>query len=108
MYDRILEDSKLHKAIENAVMSSEERDNELSAALKLHTEDNSAEFKTADEKMLSTVEHERHYTINKDKTTNSYPYEAKDYAVNVFRASVPDARVSYTNDSGVTTEVGRI
>ena len=106
--DRIIEDNKLLCTITNVNLSSIERDDMLSAALSMHIQDNIEEFQYADAKMLSTVEHDRHYIINKDGTTASYPYKAKDYAVNVFRASVPDARVTYTNIGGQTSEVGTI
>lgn len=62
--------------------------------------------------MLSTVEHERHYTINNGtataKTTDSWPYKALDFAVNVYKPTVSNGAVSYVDSDGKKYEVGQI
>ena len=107
--NRILEDGKLLTTILSVNDDSITRDNILSDALLAHEQCNIEEFAQADAKMLSTVEHERHYFINNVGTTASYPFVVKDYAVNVFRASIPAGRVLFNNtDTGITSEVGKI
>lgn len=107
-YERIFEETKLQKQLEQYDRDSLERDFQIRDELAEHIQDNNEQFEKATNEMLSTVAHDKHYPINDQGTTDSYPYKAKDYHINVFRANVPDARVTYTDNFNKTVDIGQI
>ncbi len=107
--DRIITDNIQMSAILSVQNASIVRDTALSVALSAHNQQNLNDFIYANTKMLSTVEHERHYVINDNDPAKDYPYVANDYEVNVFRANVPDGRVTYEDPgTGEIIEIGRV
>ena len=108
IYDRVTEETKLQTQLEQYDRDSLERDFQLRDELAEHIQENNESFECANDVMLSTVAHDKHYEINDQGTTDSYPYKAKDYCINVFRTNVPDAHVTYTDSNNKTVDIGQI
>ena len=58
--------------------------------------------------MLSTVMHDKHYIINGEnyELLSKYPYELKDYAINIINTSVNDGTIKYNGvDIGTIAKI---
>lgn len=106
--NRIYEQEKLQNQLTEVDRASIERDIELNDDLAEHIIENNKQFEAASKEMKTTVSHDKHYEINDQGTTDVYPYKAKDYCINVFRANVPDAHVTYTDNNNKIVDIGVI
>ena len=66
--------------------------------LNTHSLENNEQFSKAHNEMLSTVERERHYSINSGSIEQSYPYILKDFAVNRITTNIIDKVVKYNDE----------
>ena len=110
--DRVTADKKLELSIDTEAKNSIARDTEISNKLEQHILDNEEQFDYAHREMLSTVEHNRHYTINyingTVKLTDTWPFGCKDFAVNIYKPTVNDGAVYYTDPNGDNYNIGQI
>ena len=101
---RVAADDYLSALVLSVDEESKVRDKMLSEDLEDHKEDNAIQFKDLEDRLLSTIEHDRHYSIyDNDELIKTYPYELKDFAVNVLNASVKDALVLNKSNTAVAS-----
>lgn len=58
--------------------------------------------------MAAKVEKQRHYSIESERLTDTWPYGCKDFAVNVYKAAVKDGNVAYVAPDGVEHCIGEV
>jgi len=112
VFDRKIADEKLELNIAAVSQRSQVRDNELSAELSAHIEENRRQFDDLNLSILNRIEHDRHYEIYKGqstyKTTDCWPYDCKDFAVNIYNPTLNDGAVYYNDNAGKRYEIGSL
>ena len=79
---------------------SKQRDFSIIQDLEQHKEDNIKHFSELEEKLISTIAHDKHYAIyDNEEILKTYPYALKDFAVNVLNTSLKDGIV--LNDANI-------
>lgn len=70
----------------------------ISASLTEFKEESDVAHRTLSIDLLKSIEHDKHYTyFAGPTTTDKYPYECHDFAVNVYKIPLKNASVQYTN-----------
>jgi hypothetical protein len=93
---RSKQDEQLSNLISNVEKESIIRDTDLNNSLYEHTEQAKKELTETKSTLLSAIEKDRHYVINFENT-HAYPFNSKDFAVNVYNTKVVDGIVVYTD-----------
>lgn len=107
-YDRIFEDNKIYDTISGVVSDYISADKQLSDAAEQGLTDLSNALNDTEQRLLTAIAHDRHYTLNADSTTvDTWPLLAKDMAVNVFDLTLADGQVMY-DDHGTPIEVAQL
>ena len=98
-------DKQLDEKINQVDINSNLRDLELADDLLKYSNQAKKELSETKDTLLSAIEKDRHYIINFGengiKTTDTFPFNSKDFAVNIYDATVVDGMVKYTNNSGI-------
>lgn len=103
--DSILQDEILDLSIQfdGHVSSFNQFSADMSSAFDEHVQDNIETFDFLSNFMLSSLEHDRHYTIygTNGETTRSIPYQVKEFAVNIIRTGTTDVQIVFGEDGVV-------
>jgi hypothetical protein len=104
---RSKQDEQLSNLISNVEKESIIRDTDLNNSLYEHTEQAKKELTETKSTLLSAIEKDRHYVINFENT-HAYPFNSKDFAVNVYNTKVVDGVVVYTDVMEKQHNIGSI
>lgn len=104
---RIANDEALCIYIGNVSSTSELSDLEILNKLADHAEDNKQTISELSTTVDNRIEHDKHYVIF-DDTIQSYPFKTKDFAINHYKLTLPDAKVYGYNDETKRIEVGSL
>jgi hypothetical protein len=104
---RSKQDEQLSNLISNVEKESIIRDTDLNNSLYEHIEQAKKELTETKSTLLSAIEKDRHYVINFENT-HAYPFNSKDFAVNVYNTKVVDGVVVYTDVMEKQHNIGSI
>ena len=104
---RSKQDEQLSNLISNVEKESIIRDTDLSNSLHEHAEQAKKELAETKSTLLSAIEKDRHYVINFENTY-AYPFNSKDFAVNIYDTKIVDGNVVYTDVMGKQHNIGSI